>query len=84
MQLLNHVDNQAVDKLLKQLEGGSSCKGRSASLCVLGRYNVGKTTLINALLSARWVHSLCLVCFKCVPEVTAVILISILLQSATH
>ena len=55
-QLLSEGDKQAVSKLLEQLEGESSCEGRTAYLCVLGRYNVGKSTLLNALLSARWVH----------------------------
>ena len=54
-QLLNEDDKQTVEKLCKQLEGGDSCEGLKAWICVLGRYNVGKSTLLNALLSARFV-----------------------------
>lgn len=71
-QVLNEGDKQAVEKLLKQLEAGSSSEGHRACLCVLGRYNVGKSTLLNALLSARWVNRqlvfgvscVCTVCWK--------------------
>ena len=41
------VELEVVEKVLKQLSD------REAFVCVLGRYNVGKTTLINALLSAK-------------------------------
>ena len=45
------TDLDAVDKLLCQLEGGGAVPGPRAYISVLGRYNVGKTTLLNALLS---------------------------------
>lgn len=41
------VELEVVEKVVKQLSN------REAFVCVLGRYNVGKTTLINALLSAE-------------------------------
>ena len=45
------TDLEAVNKLLGQLEGGGAVPGPTAYISVLGRYNVGKTTLLNALLS---------------------------------
>ena len=45
------TDSDAVNKLLCQLEGGGAVPGPRAYISVLGRYNVGKTTLLNALLS---------------------------------
>lgn len=41
------VDSEAVEKVLKQLTD------REVFVCVLGRYNVGKSTLINSVLSAE-------------------------------
>ena len=41
------VDTKAVGKVLRQLTR------KEVYLCVLGRYNVGKSTLINALLRAE-------------------------------
>ena len=43
------VESEAVEKILSQLSN------KDVYVCVLGRYNVGKSTLINALLSAEWV-----------------------------
>ena len=45
------TDLDAVDKLLGQLEGGGAVPGPRAYISVLGRYNAGKSTLLNALLS---------------------------------
>ena len=46
------IDAEMRDKVLSQLTG-KDCVGPCAYLCTLGRYNVGKTLLINALLSAK-------------------------------
>ena len=54
------TDLEAVNKLLGQLEGGGAVPGPRAYISVLGRYNVGKTTLLNALLSFEWVSCMLL------------------------
>ena len=41
------VESEVVEKILNQLSD------KEVYVCVLGRYNVGKSTLINALLSAE-------------------------------
>ena len=41
------VESEAVEKILNQLSD------KEVYVCVLGRSNVGKSTLINALLSAE-------------------------------
>ena len=41
------VESEAVEKIFKQLSNNE------VYVCVLGRYNVGKSTLINALLFAE-------------------------------
>ena len=46
------IDAEVRDKVLSQLTG-KDYVGPCAYLCTLGRYNVGKTLLINALLSAQ-------------------------------
>ena len=46
------IDTQIRDKVLNQLRGGEY-GGPCAYLCTLGRYNVGKTLLLNALLYAE-------------------------------
>ena len=51
-QLSPIIDAELRDKVLGQLKG-KDCVGQCAYLCTLGRYNVGKTMLINALLSAE-------------------------------
>ena len=44
------VESEAVKKILNQLSD------KEVYVRVLGRNNVGKSTLINALLSAEWVN----------------------------
>ena len=41
------VEPEALEKVFKQLSD------KEVYVCVLGRYNVGKSTLINTLLSAE-------------------------------
>lgn len=47
------IDPEVKNKVLNQLTGSEYVGGPCAYLCTLGRYNVGKTLLINALLSAE-------------------------------
>ena len=47
------TDQQAMSKLLNQVVGEGVIKGPRVHICVLGRYNVGKSTLLNALLSSE-------------------------------
>ena len=47
------TDQLAVNKLLNQVVGEGVIEGPRAHICVLGRYNVGKSTLLNALLCSE-------------------------------
>ena len=66
--IVNVVDPQALEKVLAQLNL------EAVYICVAGRYNTGKSTLINALLRLGYVRKRSFVCASILPSPLKIVL----------